>query len=179
MTIPARSDHLVIASPPAEPAGRSAGRGDFDFLVGHWTVRHHRLKARLVDSTEWEAFDGTSTLWLTLDGQGTVDDNLLHLPSGAYRAMTIRAFNDEDGQWSIWWLDGRNAGALDPPVRGAFKDGIGVFEGDDTLNGKPIRVRFIWSNITADSAHWEQAFSPNGGASWETNWRMSFTRAGD
>jgi hypothetical protein len=167
----------VLAVPAESAVARPPGRGDFDFLVGSWTVRHHRLKERLTGNTEWEHFSGTSTLWLTLDGLGTIDDNLLELPSGTYRAMGIRAFNPEDGKWSIWWLDARNVGVLDPPVRGGFKDGVGVFEGDDVLRGKPIRVRYTWSDITARTAHWEQAFSPDGGRTWEVNWRMDFTRA--
>jgi len=150
---------------------------DWDFLVGRWTVRHRRLKARLAGSTEWEEFNGTSALSPTLGGAGNVDDNLLELPSGTYRAVGIRAFDPKSSQWSIWWLDARYPTAIDPPVRGGFKDGVGTFVGHDTLNGRPIKVRFLWSQITANSAHWEQAFSPDGGATWETNWLMEFTRA--
>lgn len=150
---------------------------DWDFLVGRWNVQHRRLKARLAGSTEWEEFDGTSVLWLTLGGLGTVDDNLLELPSGTYRAMGIRAFDKETSQWSIWWLDARSI-AIEPPVRGGFEDGVATFVGDDTLNGRPITVRFRWSQITPTSARWEQAFSPDGGATWETNWTMQFTRTG-
>jgi hypothetical protein len=165
------------ATRPGEDPALTAHRHDFDWLVGSWKVRHHRLKGRLVGSTEWEDFDGTSKLWLTLDGLGTVDDNLLELPGGTYRAVGIRAFDPKTSQWAIWWLDGRNPSQIDVPVRGGFKDGVGTFEADDTLNGKPIRVRFEWSRITKNSAHWEQAFSPDGGRTWEVNWRMDFTRA--
>jgi hypothetical protein len=178
---------LTIASPAAtaqsaKPAkadepGLAAHRHDWDWLVGSWTVRHHRLKGRLVGSTEWEDFAGTSRLWLTLDGLGTVDDNVLELPGGTYRAVGIRSFDPKTSQWSIWWLDGRNPTYIEPPVHGGFKDGVGTFIGDDTLNGRPIKMRFRWSNITPTSAHWEQAFSPDGGATWETNWTMEFTRA--
>ena len=160
-----------------EPRVTGGVRHDWDFLVGRWTVRHRRLKARLAGSTEWEEFNGTSTLWLTLGGEGTVDDNVLELPSGTYRAVGIRAFDPKTNQWSIWWLDARYPTTLDPPVRGGFKDGVGTFLGDDTLNGRPIKVRFRWSQITAASAQWDQAFSPDGGATWETNWVMDFTRA--
>lgn len=152
-------------------------RHDWDWLVGSWNVRHHRLKARLVGNTEWETFHGTCTMWTTLDGFGNVDDNMLELPSGTYRALGVRAFNAETRQWSIWWLDGRTPTSLDPPVRGGFRDGVGEFLTDDTLNGRPIKVRFRWSEITANSARWEQAFSPDDGATWEVNWWMEFTRA--
>ncbi len=161
----------------AHDAGVADHRHDWDWLVGRWNVRHHRLKGRLVGSTEWEDFPGTSTMWLTLDGLGTVDDNVLEIPGGTYRAVGMRAFDAKTGQWSIWWLDGRNPTHIEPPVRGGFKDGVGTFVGDDSLNGKPIRMRFQWSRITRASARWEQAFSPDGGKSWETNWTMEFSRA--
>lgn len=151
-------------------------RHDWDWLEGSWRVRHHRLKARLMGSTEWEHFDGTCAMVRTMDGLGNMDDNWLDLPAGAYRAMGVRAFNPETRQWSIWWLDGR-VQTIDPPVRGGFSNGVGEFVGDDMLRGQPIIVRFRWSEITANSARWEQAFSPDGGASWEVNWWMEFARA--
>lgn len=149
---------------------------DWDWLAGKWNVRHWRLKERLKNDTRWEEFAGTCHMWTTMEGAGNVDDNYLELPTGAYRAMGVRALDDKTGLWSIWWLDGRT-NVVDPPVRGGFKDGKGVFIGEDTLRGQPILMRFEWSKITKDSAHWEQAFSPDKGNTWEVNWRMDFTRA--
>jgi hypothetical protein len=163
--------------PSASRATPTGHEHDWDWLVGTWRVRHHRLKARLAGSTEWEDFAGTSALWLTMGGLGTVDDNVLEIPSGTYRAVGIRAFDPKTEAWSIWWLDARNPTAIEPPVHGGFEDGVGTFTGEDTLRGKPILVRFQWSRITPTSAHWEQAFSPDAGASWEVNWTMEFSRA--
>ena len=151
---------------------------DFDFLIGKWRVHHWRLKDRLADSHEWVEFEGTSALWMTMDGHGTVDDNFIGLPDGAYRAVGIRSYDPKTQTWAIWWLDSRNPQKIEPPVIGNFHDGVGSFEGDDTFGGKPIKVRFVWSRITSNSAHWEQAFSADGGRTWETNWRMDFVRAG-
>ena len=166
------------AGPPHEDPSRgvTGGPDDWAFLVGSWNVRHHRLKGRLVGSTEWEDFAGTCVNWPLLGGQGNVDDNVLELPGGTYRGVGVRAFNTETRQWSIWWLDSRRA-VLDPPVRGGFRDGVGTFLGDDTHEGRPVTVRFRWSKITAGAAEWDQAFSTDGGKTWETNWRMWFTRA--
>jgi len=87
-------------------------------------------------------------------------------------------YDPVSGQWAIWWLDSRDPFAnLDPPVKGNFVNGVGTFYSNDMLNGKSIRVRFVWSNITADGAHWEQAFSPDGGKTWEVNWTTDFKRA--
>ena len=79
--------------------------------------------------------------------------------------------------WSIWWFDGRTPhGPVDPPMTATFKDGVGTFFADDTFEGKKIKVRFLWSRITPKSCRWEQAFSQDGGAIWETNWEMNCTR---
>jgi hypothetical protein len=165
------------APPPATKSADVAGLHDFDFLVGEWSVHHLRLKERLAHCNEWAEFSGTCSLRQTMGGWGNVDDNVINLPDGSYRAMGFRAFDSRTGQWAIWWVDGRNPfGDLDPPVKGRFKDGVGIFLADDTLRGKPIRVRFTWSKITPSSAHWEQAFSPDGGQTWETNWKMDLTR---
>ena len=155
-----------------------AGLHDFDFLIGQWRVRHRRLKARLAGSREWIEFDGTSVVQKILGGHGTFDDNVIGFPDGAWRGASLRSFDPATGQWSIWWLDSRMPlGPLDPPVRGGFRDGTGTFLAEDTFDGKPILVRFLWLRITARSCRWEQAFSPDGGATWETNWEMDFTRS--
>src|SRR5262249_27487499 len=141
--------------------------------------RHHRLVSRLTNSHEWQDFDGTSQLWMTMGGYGTVDDNWLDIPTGAYRAVGIRGYDPKSGTWAIRWLDGRDPHNMgEPPVIGNFNfhNGVGTFEGADTLRGKPVRVRYTWSNITKNSAHWEQALSPDEGKTWEVNWTMEFTR---
>lgn len=154
----------------------SAHAQDFAWLEGRWAVRHRRLKTRLANDTRWDEFGGTCACWLTMGGFGTCDDNVIEFPDGTYRAMSIRAFNPKTRQWAIWWLDERHADHIEPPVYGRFSDGVGRFEGDDVFNGQRIRVYFEWSEITATSARWEQAFSTDGGETWEVNWVMQFTR---
>jgi hypothetical protein len=166
----------IAANPQPGGTAMTDHLHDFDFLIGKWRVHHWRLKDRLAGSHDWVEFEGTSELWMTMDGRGTVDDNYIGLPGGPYRAVGIRAHDPKTQTWAIWWLDERSPRAIEPPVYGNIKDGVGTFEGDDVFNGKPIKVRFVWSRITADSAHWEQAFSPDGGRNWETNWRMDLTR---
>jgi len=150
---------------------------DFDFMIGDWTVRHRRLNERLVGCTEWTEFSGTSSTRKILQGFGNVEDNVLHFPEGTVRAAAFRSFDPATEQWSIWWLDGRNPHALDVPVIGRFTDGIGAFHADDVLNGKPIRVRFLWYPNPGADPRWEQAFSSDGGTTWEVNWVMHFQRA--
>jgi hypothetical protein len=159
---------------PSAPT-RQSGERDFDFFIGTWQVTHHRLKTRLADCDEWATFAGTTVAQHILGGLGNIDDNVIDFPDGLYRAITLRTFNTATAQWSIWWLDGRQPSQLDTPVMGRFVDNVGTFYAEDTFNGQPIRVRFLWQKASADGPRWEQAFSANDGVSWETNWIMVFT----
>lgn len=159
------------------PSNPVPGAGDFDFLIGDWFVRHRRLKRRLADGTEWIEFTGPASVRKILDGLGNIDECRIDLPEGSYKGATLRLFNPATREWTIYWIDGRNP-KLDPPMVGRFESGRGIFFGDDIFEGNPIRVRFIWAPETDTSCRWEQAFSPDGGRTWETNWTMKFARAG-
>ena len=167
---------LTAADVDRELADPASPIRDFDFLAGRWQVHHRRLRRRLAGNDAWDEFDGTSDARLILGGAGNVDDNIIELPAGTYRAITLRTFDATTRRWSIWWVDGRYPSRIDPPMIGGFVNGTGTFFGDDTFEGRPIKIRFIWSDITERSARWEQAFSADGGATWEGNWVMQFER---
>ena len=149
---------------------------DFDFLFGRWQVRHRRLIERLAGSDEWQEFEGCCTATPLLGGLGNLDDNIIQLPTGEYRAASLRSFDAQHKQWAIWWLDARNPHRLDVPVIGGFSQGVGTFYAEDSFNGQPIRVRFRWTNTRSPSPQWEQAFSSDAGKTWEINWTMRFVR---
>ncbi|QSQ22134.1 hypothetical protein JY651_44540 [Pyxidicoccus parkwayensis] len=150
----------------------------FDALAGRWTAQHRRLKERLANNNQWETFGGTFDFRLLMDGHANVDDSVFDMPGGRVHGIGLSAYDAKTGQWAIWGLDGRNPHAkLEPPLKGRFEKGVGTFYADDTLRGKPIRVRVVWSNLSSTTAHWEQSFSPDGGKTWETNWVTDFHRA--
>jgi hypothetical protein len=151
------------------------GRADFDFLIGRWNVHHRRLRERLKGSTSWEAFEGISATRTILGRLGNLDEVILYREAGPVEALTLRFFDPKAAQWSIYWADSTN-GFQPPPVIGGFKEGRGEFYSQEAFEGKSIFCRFIWSNITPTSCRWEQAFSTDGGKTWETNWIMEFTR---
>jgi len=167
--------------PPAfafapQASAATAHAQDWQWLVGSWDVWHRRLKERLAGDDEWEEFPGKSAFWQTMGGLGNVDDNILDIPSGTYRGLSVRAFDPVAGTWAIWWLDGRDPTRIEPPVRGGFKGENATFVGRDTFKGRPIVMRFRWNDVHGARPWWEQAFSPDDGASWEVNWRNYFTR---
>lgn len=174
--IAAASGTAFAGSQRRRAADLAARAHDWDWLIGDWDVWHRRLKDRLAGSNEWQEFNGKSVLWLILDGLGTVDDNVVELPGNTYRGLTLRSFDPATGQWSIWWVDGRNPSRIDPPVLGKFDADSGTFLGEDTFKGRPITVRFRWLDIHSRRPNWEQSFSADGGKTWEVNWRNYFTR---
>ena len=151
---------------------------DFDFWMGTWRVQNRRVRERLEGSDEWDEFESTVVARPILDGLGNEDEFRTDY-AGGFTGMSFRFFDPEQKRWSIYWADTRRSGELDPPVLGGFDGDTGVFEGDDTFEGRPIRVRFLWSGVTTPTPRWEQAFSEDGGETWETNWVMDFTRTGD
>lgn len=149
----------------------------FDFQIGMWRVRHRRLETRLRSADDWAEFDGIASVRTVLGGLGNVEDQEICLPGDTYRAMAVRSFDVVSGTWAIWWLDGRIPHSLDVPVKGCFENDIGTFYADAIFNQTPIRVRFLWLDTALSSPRWEQAFSIDGGTTWETNWFMQFSKA--
>jgi hypothetical protein len=151
---------------------------DFDFLHGEWNSHQRRLRTWLVGSDEWDEFEATLAARPMLEGLGSVEE-LRSEFDGGFVGMTFRFFDPASGQWSVYWASSRRPSLLlDPPVIGSISGDGGVFECDDRFDGRPIRVRYTWSGVTTPTPHWEQAFSTDGGETWETNWVADFTRAG-
>ncbi|MCA1855074.1 hypothetical protein LE190_03900 [Massilia oculi] len=151
----------------------------FDFLLGDWKVGNRRLLRRLQACNEWETFDALQTNRRLPGGIGNYDDFVAATWRPGYVGLSLRLFNPQTGLWSIHWLDNMNggmhaSGLLLPPVVGRFENGVGVFEGDDELDGRPIRVRYTWSDVATGRPRWEQAMSGDGGRTWEMNWSMLF-----
>lgn len=147
---------------------------DFDFLIGEWNVANRRQDKWLVGSQTYEEFPAHVVGRVHFDGAASFDE--MHFPTTGTRGLSLRLYDPEREEWSIYWASSRT-GRLEPPVIGRFVDGVGTFEGDDTYEGLPIKVRFTWSDITETSARWQQELSADDGATWELNWVMQFTRA--
>ena len=154
------------------------GLHDFDVIFGEWQVLNRKLADPLAESSEWLEFDATVEVRPILGGLGNVD--LYSAPDfpgrPGYEGFGLRLFDPETGLWRIWWASTIGNGQLDPPVVGRFRDGEGRFECDDALDGRDVKVRFDWTDITSSSARWKQSFSFDGGESFEANWIMELTR---
>lgn len=146
---------------------------DFDFFVGKWNGVNRRLKKRWVGSDDWDVFPGSLTCGSHLGGVVNLDYEV-EFPTKGWSGMTVRTFHVQTRQWYLYWINSRT-GELFPPLVGGFSGDRGEFFGDDTDEGRPIKIKYLWTRIDSDHARWQQAFSLDGKV-WETNWICDHTR---
>jgi hypothetical protein len=162
------------ASRQHTPAQRD-GQHDFDFEIGTCKTHLKRLLHPLSGSTTWVEYEGTTAVRKVWNGRGNLVELEADGPSGHFEGLSLRLYNPQSQQWSLNFANGSD-GTLAQPTIGQFKDGRGEFYDQETLNGRAIFVRFVISDITPNSCRFEQAFSDDGGKTWEVNWIATDTR---
>jgi len=165
---------LLLGTAPDRPAARD-GQHDFDFEIGTWKTHLSRLLHPLTGSKTWVEYEGTTVVRRVANGRANLVELVADGPAGHFEGVSLRLYNPESRQWSLNFSNIRT-GTLSPPTIGEFKNGRGEFYNQDTLDGRAILVRFVISDITPDSCRFEQAFSDDGGRTWEVNWIATDTR---
>lgn len=176
-TVPVRAQSNPGATGTSDrqtPATRD-GQHDFDFEIGTWTTRLSRLQHPLSGSTTWVEYAGTTIVRKVWDGRANLVELQVEGPAGHIEGLSLRLYNPQSRQWSLNFSNSRG-GTLSEPVIGEFRNGRGEFYGQESMDGRAILVRFVISEITATSARFEQAFSDDGGKTWEVNWIAVDTR---
>ncbi len=151
------------------------GQHDFDFEIGTWKTHLKRLLHPLTGSTTWVEYEGTSVVRKISDGRANLVELVADGPAGHFEGLNLRLYNPQAHQWSLNFASSAG-GTLGPPTIGGFKDGRGEFFDQEPFNGRAILVRFVVSDITPTSCRFEQAFSDDGGKTWEVNWIATDTR---
>ena len=145
------------------------GQHDFDFEFGSWNIHLKRLLNRLTPGGKWVEFDGTTITRKVWGGKAQLEQFETSGAAGQIEGMTLRLYNPQSHQWSIYWATSKD-GVVGIPTIGEFSNAQGEFYDQEPINGRMILVRFIWSGMTPAAAHFEQSFSPDGGKTWEVNW---------
>lgn len=174
----AQSKKSAATAAPQDTTATRDGQHDFDFEIGTWKTHLKRRLHPLTGSTTWVEMEGTSVVRKVWNGRA----NLLQLeadsPSGHFEGLSLRLYDPQSHQWRLNFSNS-NDGIMAQPTIGEFKNGRGEFYDQELFNGRAILVRFVISDITANSAHFEQSFSNDGGRTWEVNWIATDTRVKD
>ncbi len=165
----------AIASAPPHGDTERGGQHDFDFELGQWTTHVRRLLHPLTGSNDWVDLHGTSIVRKVWDGRANLGELEVKGATTHIEGLSMRLYNPQSHQWSIYWANS-NEGNLGTPMIGQFKDGRGEFYDQELFQGEAIYVRFIFSDITPTTFRLEQAFSADGGKTWEPNWIATFAR---
>ena len=166
-------------APKAASQSERDGQHDFDFEVGSWKIHLKKLMHPLTGSTTWVEFDGTSVTRKVWDGRSQLEQfETDSAAAGHIEGLTLRTYNPQSHQWRLYWANSKT-GIMDPPQIGKFQNGRGEFYAQDTINGKTVFIRFIWSDTTTNTPHFEQSFSEDGGKTWEVNWITDQTRVSE
>ncbi|NTX14758.1 hypothetical protein HUA76_28600 [Myxococcus sp. CA056] len=156
------------------PAPRD-GQRDFDFEIGTWRTQLKRRLRPLTGSNTWVEMNGTTVVRKVWNGRGNLVELVADGEGGRFEGLNLRLYNPRTRQWSLHFANSRD-GTLAVPTVGEFKEGRGEFYAQEQLDGRAILVRFVISNVTPTSVRFEQAFSDDGGKTWEVNWIAQDTR---
>jgi hypothetical protein len=165
---------------PAPQAGVPRdGQHDFDFSIGNWKTHIRRRLHPLTGSDTWVEFEGTSIVRKIWNGRASLGETEADSSTGHIEALSLRLYNPEAHQWNLSYANSASGTLGIPATVGEFKNGRGEFFDSEPFNGRNILVRQVWSDITANSCHFEQSFSEDGGRTWEVNWIATDTRFDD
>jgi hypothetical protein len=165
----------AVSAEPANPPAKTDGQHDFDWEFGTWKTHVKRRLRPLTGSNEWVEYEGTTTVTKVWNGRANLVELDVTGPAGRIEALSLRLYNPEARQWSLNFSN-VNGGTMATPTVGEFKAGRGEFYAQETLGARSILVRFVISEFSRESARFEQAFSDDGGKTWETNWIAVDTR---
>lgn len=166
LTLALREPQAGTAAAESMPAD---GASDFDYSLGTWRTEVALRRELLQGSDSWAHYEGTSVVHAIWGGRANMVELDVEGPAGRIEGLSLRLYNPQARQWSLNYANSRR-GAMGSPVVGEFRDGRGVFYGQETVDGRIVLVRFIVTQLTPDSWRYVQAFSDDGGATWEDNW---------
>jgi hypothetical protein len=170
---------VALAQHAAVPsaAALADGQHDFDFELGNWKAHVRRLGHRLSGGHDWEDFNGTVVTKPFMDGKGNLSEMNVEgaLSHRHIQIIAVRLYDQTSHQWRIYGADSKS-GVFDPPQIGRFEGAHGEFYASDFYEGRAIYIRYVWQKVSPNATHFEQAFSGDGGKTWEVNWIYDGTR---
>ena len=169
LSISPHSARATDAEHTQSPPAASDGQHDFDFAVGTWNTRVRRLLKPLSGTNDWVEGTGTVSTRKVWGGRAQLEELTMDTGDTHLKGLALRLYNPKTHQWRLHWANAKKGVLSDPPAFGAFKKGRGEFYNEEVINGKNVFVREIFSDITPNSHHFEQAFSEDQGKTWEPN----------
>lgn len=159
----------------ANPAALRDGQHDFDFNLGNWRTHIKLLRKAASGPDTWVEFDGAASVRKIWGGRAQLEEIEADGGTGHLEALTLFLYNPQAHQWSKVFADSSD-GELGQAMVGEFKGGRGEFFDQESYRGRTVLMRAVWSDITANSQHFEESFSADGGKTWKPCFVAAVTR---
>jgi hypothetical protein len=169
------SNLMPAAAAAGQPAAVRDGQHDFDWEIGAWDTRLKRLREPLSGKTDWVEYAGTSVVKPVMGKRANLVEFDVRGAAGAIAGVSLRLYQPASGAWTLHFAN-LASGRMTEPMTGWFSAGVGSFHGQDHIDGRKLLVRFLVIPVSADRWRFEQAYSNDGGKTWETNWIAIDTR---
>src|SRR6202451_36673 len=138
--------HALSEFPPTQASANGStatqadGSHDFDFLIGDWKAHVRRLPERLKGSNVWVEYDGVSNHKKLLDSNANFEEFDVSSSDHKLRikAQTLRLYNPDSHQWSIYLVDLAKGTLEIPPVVGEFHGNRGEFYNQQLWEGRAV-----------------------------------------
>ncbi len=166
---------FLTARPAASPMGTPLGEHDFDFNIGSWKTHIKYRRVSPAGAVDWVEMNGTVVVRKIWNGKGELEELEADGPAGHFEGATLFLFNPQSGQWSQTFANS-NDGTLTAPLIGDFKSGRGELYAQEAYHGKVVLLRGVWSAIAPNSHQFEEAFSEDGGKTWQPSFIGTLTR---
>jgi hypothetical protein len=154
------------------PTAAASDFHDFDFAIGGWGTRILHLQHSPGKADSWAVWTGTVVAAKVWGGRANIQEIAVDTPSGRVDELRLCLYRPQSRQWYLHWADSDD-GVMAKPMIGQFAGGTGRFYDQEDQKGRAIFVRDLYSHITPRSYHWQQAFSSDGGTTWQPNWNVT------
>jgi len=158
------------------PQAQRDGQRDMDFNIGTWRAHINLLRTPLKGTGTWVELNGTAVVRKVWGGRAQLEEVEADGSIGHFEALVLLLYDPHSHQWSKSFANS-NDGQLIQPMIGEFRDGRGEFYDQETYHGRTALMRAVWSNITVNSQHFQEAFSFDGGKTWEPYFVATFMRS--
>jgi hypothetical protein len=166
---------VLAASSAGAAQAADPHQHDFDFEWGSWKAHLRLLPHRFAGSHAWIDYYGTLVVHKLWAGKANISELEVSNANSRIEGGALHLYNPQTHQWSVAFASS-DSGVLGVPNVGRFEHGRGVFYDRELYHGRSIVDRWLFTNISRHTFDFEQAFSTDNGATWETNLVINYTR---
>ena len=167
---------LAACASPIGAAPVRDGLHDVDFNLGKWHTSIRRYADPFSAPSHFASLEGTVTVRPVWNGKALLEEIEADGPNGHWQGLTLFLYNPQSGQWSQNYANAAQGHFEAAATIGEQRGRDIELYSTDTAGGRAILVKGLWSEIEPDSHRYTEAYSDDGGRTWQTAFDARLTR---